>query len=101
MSVTPLQIARKLHFAPLIDIENPTFAKHYHNGACWSLSGDYKGNKPFSDVHLIANLKQDAAKGYFDGQHEDSLFYVGFYLGRYMGASCRHVQANCAMMLMP
>src|SRR5260370_18478642 len=85
MSVTPLPIARNLHVTPLIDVENPPFAKHYHDGLCWSLSGDYKGIKPFSDVHLVANLKQDAAKGYFDGQHEVSLLYVGFYFGALHG----------------
>lgn len=66
---TPLLIARNLYVTPLIDIENPAFAKHYHNGLCWSLSGDYKGHKPFSDAHLVANLKRDAAKGYFGVLH--------------------------------
>ena len=85
MPVTPLQIARNLHITPLIDVENPTFAKHYCDGLCWSLSGDYKGNKPFSDVHLVANLKRDAAHGYFDGRHEDRLLYVDFYFGALHG----------------
>src|SRR5258708_2607409 len=85
MSVTPLQIARKLHLTPLIDMKNPTFAKHYHDGLYWSLYGDYKGDEPFSDAHLVANLKRDAAKGYFDGQHEDRLLYVGFYFGALHG----------------
>jgi hypothetical protein len=83
--VTPLQIARNLHITPLIDIVNPRFAKHYHDGLRRSLSSDYKGQKPFSDAHLVANLKQDAAKGYFDRQHEDSLLYVGFYFGALHG----------------
>lgn len=85
MPATPLLIARNLYVTPLIDIENPAFAKHYHNGLCWSLSGDYKGHKPFSDAHLVANLKRDAAKGYFDGRHEDALLYVGFYFGALHG----------------
>ena len=85
MSMTPLSIARSLHVTPLVDVENPTFAKHYHDGLCWSLSSDYKGNKPFSDAHLVANLKRDGAKGYFDSQHEDSLLYVGFYFGAVHG----------------
>jgi len=80
MPATPLLIARNLHITALIDIENPAFAKHYHDGLRWSLSGDYKGNKPFSDAHLVANLKSDAAHGYFDGQHGDRALYVGFYL---------------------
>ena len=85
MPATPLPIARNLHVAPLIDIENPTFAKHYHDGLRWSLSGDYKGNKPFSDTHLVSNFKRDAAHGYFDGQHRDRALYVGFYLGALHG----------------
>jgi hypothetical protein len=85
MLATPLQIGRNLHITPLIGIENPTFAKHYHDGLCWSLSGDYKGNKPFTDAHLVANLKRDAAKGRFDSRHEDSLLYVGFYFGAVHG----------------
>ena len=85
MSVRPLPIARNLHINPLVDIENSTFAKHYHDGLCWSLSGHYKGSKPFSDAHLVANLKRDAAQGYFDGQHGDRALYVGFYLGTLHG----------------
>ncbi len=85
MSATPLQIERNLHITPLIDMKNPAFAEHYHDGLCWSLYGDYNGDKPFSDVHLVANLRRDAAKGYFDGQHEDRLLYVGFYFGALHG----------------
>ena len=85
MSATPLQIAHNLHLTPLIDMKNPTFAKHYQDGLYWSLYGDYKGDKPFSDAHLVANLKRVAAKGYFDGQHEDRLLHVGFYLGALHG----------------
>lgn len=83
--VIPLPIAHNLHVAPLIDIENPTFAKHHHDGLCWSLYGDYKRNKPFLDAHLVANPKRDAAKGYFDGQHENSLLSVGSYFGALHG----------------
>jgi hypothetical protein len=85
MSATPLQIACNLLLAHLIDIKNPTFAKHYHDGLRWSLYGDYKGDKPFSDAHLVANLKRDAAKGYFDGQHKDRLPHDGFYFGALHG----------------
>ncbi|MFL5690453.1 MAG: hypothetical protein ACJ795_01500, partial [Ktedonobacteraceae bacterium] len=73
-----LQITNNLPITPLIDIRNDAIAQHYRGGLCWSLSGDYKGDKPLSDTHLVANLKRDAAKGYFDGQYEDSLLYVGF-----------------------
>jgi hypothetical protein len=80
-----LQITNALTVTPLIDVHNVVFAKHYRDGLCWSLSGDYRGDKPLSDTHLVANLKRDAAKGYFDGQHEDSLLYVGFYFGALHG----------------
>ncbi len=80
-----LHITNKLSVIPLIEIHNATFAKHYRDGLCWSLSGDYRGDKPFSDAHLVANLKRDAARGYFDGQHEEYLLYVGFYFGTLYG----------------
>jgi hypothetical protein len=80
-----LQIINELTVASLIDIHNAAFAKRYRDGLCWSLSDDYRGDKPLSDTHLVANLKRDAAKGYFDGQHEDSLLYVGFYFGALHG----------------
>jgi hypothetical protein len=51
----------------------------------WSLFGDYKGDKPFLDTHLVTNLKRDTARGYFDGQQEDRLLYVGFYFGALHG----------------
>ncbi len=80
-----LQITNELAVTPLIDIRNMAFAEYYRDGLCWSLSSDYRGDKPLSDAHLVANLKRDAAKGYFDGQHEDSLLYVGFYFGALHG----------------
>ncbi len=80
-----LQITNKLSVTSLIDMHNAAFAKNYCDGLRWSLFGDYKGDKPFLDSHLIANLKRDAAKGYFDGQHQDRLLYVGFYFGALHG----------------
>jgi hypothetical protein len=47
--------------------------------------GDYSGEKRLLDTHLVANLKRDATKGYFDGQHQDGLLYVGFYFGALHG----------------
>jgi hypothetical protein len=65
-----LQIANELTVTPLIDIHNIAFARHYRDGLCWSLSGDYRGDKPPLDTHLVANLKQDAAKGYYVGRRD-------------------------------
>jgi hypothetical protein len=80
-----LHIINDLHVTPLVDVKSPAFAEHYYDGLRWSLYGDYKGDKPFLDTHLVVNFKQDAAKGYFDGQHENNLLYVGFYLGALHG----------------
>lgn len=80
-----LQITNALTVTPLIDMHNMVFAKHYRDGLCWSLSGNYRGDKPLLDTHLVANLKRDAARGYFDGQHEENLLYVGFYVGALHG----------------
>jgi hypothetical protein len=57
----------------------------FRDRLCWPLSVDYRGDRPLLDTHLVANLKRDVAKGYFDGQHEDSLLYVGFYFGTLLG----------------
>ena len=80
-----LHITNKLSVTPLIDMHNTAFAKHYCDGLRWSLFGDYQGDKPSLDTHLVANLKRDAAHSYFDGQHEDRLLYVGFYFGALHG----------------
>ena len=64
-----------------MDMHNAVFAKHYCDGLRWSLSGDYKGDKPFLDSQLIANLKRDAAKGYFNGQQIKDCEDAGFYFG--------------------
>ncbi len=34
-----LQISKKLHITPLIDIQSPTFAQRYVSGVCWRLFG--------------------------------------------------------------
>lgn len=65
-----LQITNELAVTPLIDMRNMAFAKHYRDGLYWSLSGDYKGDKPLSDTHLVVNLKRDAAKGYYVGRRD-------------------------------
>ena len=82
---TTLRITNKLSVTPLLDICNDDFAVRYSNGLWWSLYGDYKGNKPIPDSYLVDNLKRDVAHGYFDGQHDDWLPYIGFYFGAVHG----------------
>lgn len=80
-----LRITKKLSVVPLIDIQDAAFARHYLNGLWWSLYGEYEGDKPFPDHYLVDNLKRDVAHGYFDGQHDDWLPYIGFYFGAVHG----------------
>jgi len=80
-----LRITKKLSVAPLIDIQDAAFAKHYRDGLWWSLYGEYEGDKPFPDRYLVDNLKRDVAHGYFDGQHDNWLPYIGFYFGAVHG----------------
>jgi hypothetical protein len=80
-----LRITEKLSVTPLIDLQDAIFAKHYRDGLWWSLYGEYEGDKSFPDRYLVDNLKRDIASGYFDGQHEDLLPYIGFYFGAIHG----------------
>ena len=80
-----LQITTQLTVTPLLDMHNTAFVNHYRDGLWSMLSGDFQGEKPFSDTHLVENLKRDAAQGYFDDQHEDRQWYVGFYFGAVHG----------------
>ena len=82
---TPLRITKKLSVAPLLDIRNEDFAQRYSCGLRWSLYGEYEGDKPVPDSYLVENLKQDAAKGFLDGQYDDYLPSLGFYFGMLHG----------------
>jgi hypothetical protein len=75
----PLRITKKLCVTLLIDIQNAAFADTYSRGLWWALYGGYDGDKPLPDHYLVDNLKRDASKGLFDGQHDDSLYHLGFY----------------------
>ena len=86
MLATPLQIGRNPHITPLFDIETPAFADTYSKGLWWAMHGDYDGEKPLPDSYLVDNLKREASKGMFDGQHDDSLPHLGFYFGMLHGS---------------
>jgi hypothetical protein len=81
-----LHVTKKLTVTPLFDIENPAFANTYSRGLWWAMHGDYEGEKPLPDSYLVDNLKRDASKGMFDGQHDDSLHHLGFYFGMLHGS---------------
>ncbi len=82
---TALQITKRLAVTPLIDIQDAAFASSYSNGLWWSLYGDHAGVKPLPDCYLVDNLKRDASKGFFDGQHDNLLSHLGFYFGMVHG----------------
>jgi hypothetical protein len=80
-----LQVTKKLTVTPLIDIQHSAFADTYSKGLWWAMHGDYQGEKPLPDSYLIDNLERDASRGFFDGQHDDSLDHLGFYFGMVHG----------------
>lgn len=86
-----LQISKKLHITPLIDIQSATFAERYVGGVHWRLfgwrtHGEIKAQGPLPEDYLIDNLKMCAKINRFDGRHDDSLRAdIGFFLGMLHG----------------
>jgi len=80
-----LHITNKLYVTPLLDMQGAAFAGSYRNGLWWSLYGEYQDHKPLPDSYLVDNLKREVSIGTFDGQHNDSLYSLGFYFGMIHG----------------
>ncbi len=90
-TVRGLQITKKLHITPLIDIQSATFAERYVTGVCWRLfgwreHGEVEAQGPLPEHYLIDNLKRCAQINRFDGRHEELLRKdIGFFLGMLHG----------------
>ncbi len=86
-----LQISKKLHITPLIDIQSATFAERYVGGVHWRLfgwrtHGEIEAQGPLPEDYLIDNLKMCAKINRFDGRHDESLRAdIGFFLGMLHG----------------
>src|SRR5215469_11151678 len=86
-----LQISKKLHITPLLDIQSATFAQRYVGGVCWRLfgwrtHGEVEAQGPLPEDYLIDNLKMCAHINRFDGRHDESLRAdLGFFLGMLHG----------------
>ena len=86
-----LQITKKLHIPPLIDIQSTTFAQRYVSGVCWRLlgwreHGEIAAQGPLPEHYLIDNLKMCAQLNRFDGDHDEPLRAdSGFFLGMLHG----------------
>jgi hypothetical protein len=86
-----LQVSKKLHITPLIDIQSATFAERYVGGVHWRLfgwrtHGEIEAQGPLPEDYLIDNLKMRAKINRFDGRHDDSLRVdIGFFLGMLHG----------------
>jgi hypothetical protein len=86
-----LQISKKLHITPLIDIQSATFAERYVSGVWWRLfgwrrHGEIEAQGPLPEDYLIDNLKMCAKINRFDGRHDESLRAdIGFFLGMLHG----------------
>lgn len=80
-----MAITRQVHVTPLVTVQSTAFAKQYELGVWWSMYGDEQGRGPVRDSYFVINLKRCIEHGYFDGQHDRCLPYIGFYLGMYHG----------------
>ena len=89
--MAPLQITKKLHVTPLIDIQSPTFARRYVGGVHWRLfgwreHGEVQTQGPLPEDYLIDNLKMCAQLNRFDGDQDEPLRAdSGFFLGMLHG----------------
>ena len=89
--MTTLQITKKLHIPPLIDIQSTTFAERYVSGVHWRLfgwraHGEIAVQGPLPEHYLIDNLKLCAKLNRFDGDHDEPLRADrGFFLGMLHG----------------
>ncbi len=86
-----LQITKKLHIPPFIDIQSTTFAKRYVSGVHWRLfgwrvHGEIVVQDPLPEHYLIDNLKLCARLNRFDGDQDEPLRAdLGFFLGMLHG----------------
>ncbi len=86
-----LQITKKLHITPLLEIQSATFAKRYVTGVRWRLfgwreHGEIEAQGPLPEDYLIDNLKLCAQINHFDVRHEEPLRAdIGFFLGMLHG----------------
>ncbi len=89
--MAPLQITRKLHITPLIDIQSSAFAERYISGVYWRLfgwrrHGEIEAQGPLPEDYLIDNLKMCAQINRFDRRHDEALRAdIGFFLGMLHG----------------
>jgi hypothetical protein len=80
-----LQITPNLSVAPLINMRNADFARLYACGLRWCLFGGREGDGPLDEQYLFKCVKRCAEVSYFDGQREQELCWIGFYLGMIHG----------------
>jgi len=77
----------KRQVSPLLTIETDAFVEWYQQGVWWSMYGDEQGQGLVPDSYLVTNVKSCLERGYFDGQHDQCLTHLGFYLGMYHGGT--------------
>src|SRR5207248_2581553 len=72
---------------PLLDIHSSEFLHQYQLGLWWSLHGDRgkHSHSPMHDTYLVENLQTCANHNLFNGEHDDSLQHIGFYIGMVHG----------------
>jgi hypothetical protein len=86
-----LQITKKLHITPLIDIQSAIFAEWYVTGVHWRLfgwreHGEVQAQGPLPENYLIDNLRMCAKLNRFDERHAPQLRQdIGFFFGMLHG----------------
>ncbi len=80
-----ISVTRRFSVEPLLDINDPEFARWYSHGVWWAMYGDYQGNGPYNDQYLIENISRNIHAGRYDSPSSSWFTAVGFYLGMLHG----------------
>lgn len=79
--------AQQLAVIALVDIDNVEFAKNYQLGLQYTMHWERESNGLIEDQYVISNLTMCVKNGWFDGQHQTTLYqHVGFTLGMVHGS---------------
>lgn len=86
MATTSIEAVRKLHLVPLVNIQHPTFARHYKDGLAHSLFADHETPSPLHDLYLVDSFLFAQRCHLFGPHHEQDLSrQIGFTVGEIHG----------------
>ena len=82
---TIISVTRRLSVEPLLDINDPEFARWYSHGVFWAMYGDYQGLGPYDDRYLIENISRNIEAGRYGRPDSPWFASAGFYFGMVHG----------------